>query len=145
MIISLKKTQRISGYMTVEASFIVPWVFMLFILVLYFTFHLYNTDVVYQDCYIAALRGSQIHNADNGFVKNYVEGQISELLNNQLYEYSKEANVNISVTSIEVEAQSEMNINQGKLMMYRNKLLDTEQSAKAYRLNPVYLIRISER
>ncbi len=131
--------------MTIEASFIVPWVFMLFILVIYFTFHLYNLSVVYQDCYIAALRGSQIYNADNGFVENYVKGQISELLDNQLYEYSKNAKVDVSVVSIEVEAQSEININQGKLLLYKNRLLDIEQSAKAYRLNPVYLIRISGR
>lgn len=131
--------------MTLEASFIIPWIFMTFILSIYFCFHLYNHCVVYQDCYIAALRGSEIRNADTGFVKEYVENQIIQLLDNQLYEYTKEAEVNVTLTKVEVSSNSAIKLPWGDLMLYRNKLLDIEKSAIANRLNPVYLIRISGR
>lgn len=139
------KNKKIDGYMTIEASFIIPWVFMTFLLVIYFTFYLYNMCVVYQDCYIAALRGSIITNADTKTVETYINSQIVELLDNQLYEYVKEPNVDVGVVKIKVGAKSGINILDNKLMLIRNKKLDIEQNAIAYRLNPVYVIRTTRR
>lgn len=53
-----KDYKRIKGYLTVEASMIVPLVIFLIGFIFYLTFYLYNRCVVSQDTYILAFRGS---------------------------------------------------------------------------------------
>ena len=51
---------RCNAYITLEASFIVPLMTIIFVIIIYITFFEYNSCVIYQDSYIAALRGSQL-------------------------------------------------------------------------------------
>ena len=68
------KKKKIKAYMTIEASFIVPVCTMIIILTIMFLFFLYNNCVVYQDCYIAALRGSQIMDASSAIIQSASSG-----------------------------------------------------------------------
>lgn len=79
------KKYKLEGYMTVEASFIIPLVFICFIIIILYTFFLYNHLVVYQSCYLSALRGSQLKNATNDAVKTCVDTQAAKLLEGQIY------------------------------------------------------------
>ncbi len=54
--------RRFKGYMTLEASLIVPMVICVFVLLMYFTYYLYGRCVLSQDSYIMAFRISR--NAD---------------------------------------------------------------------------------
>ena len=63
IITNREKQHALNAYMTLEASFIIPFVFICFILIILYTFYLYNHMVVYQSCYLSALRGSQLKNA----------------------------------------------------------------------------------
>lgn len=134
--------KKINGYMTIEASFIIPFVFMLFVLIIYFSFYLYNQCVVYQDCYIAALRGSQIRNSSTSYVESITEKHIDSLLDNQIFEYCKDYEVNCTVFSVKTEASSDIGMNFNNLMPYNEKNLHTEKSASATRIDPVELIRL---
>ena len=48
--------RRFKGYMTVEASFVVPFVICAFVAIIYFSNYLYDRCVLSQDCYILAFR-----------------------------------------------------------------------------------------
>lgn len=50
--------RKLSGYMTVEASFIVPMVICVFALIIYCTNYVYARCVLAQDSYILAFRAS---------------------------------------------------------------------------------------
>ncbi len=51
--------KKVNGYLTVEASFVMPIVLFLYLLVILLAFFLYNRCVISQDLYILALRGSR--------------------------------------------------------------------------------------
>ncbi len=51
--------RKFKGYMTLEASLIVPMVICVFVLLMYFTYYLYGRCVMSQDSYIIAFRNSQ--------------------------------------------------------------------------------------
>lgn len=53
-----KRRKGLKGYMTLEASFIIPWVIFLFAFLIYACFYLYDKCVLFQDAYVLALRGS---------------------------------------------------------------------------------------
>nr|WP_297766890.1 hypothetical protein [uncultured Butyrivibrio sp.] len=56
--------RKLSGYMTVEASFIVPMTICVFILIIYFTNYMYARCMLAQDSYILAFRASTAENED---------------------------------------------------------------------------------
>lgn len=51
--------KKVKGYLTVEASFVMPIVLFLYLLVILLAFFLYNRCVISQDLYLLALRGSR--------------------------------------------------------------------------------------
>ena len=78
---------RISAFLTVEASLLMPMMIMLLVITIYWTFYMYNNCVVYQDCYISSLRGSQMMDMEVSEVKSSVLEYAKDLLNNQLFQY----------------------------------------------------------
>ena len=71
--------RKLPGYMTVEASFIVPMVICVFALLIYFTNHVYARCVLAQDSYILAFRASMDKEKEPSAVvaqkKNLVAGK----------------------------------------------------------------------
>ncbi len=51
--------RKVSGYMTVEASFVVPLVICVFAFLIYLANFMYARCIVNQDCYILAFRASR--------------------------------------------------------------------------------------
>lgn len=47
-----------SGYMTIEAGFIIPWAFFVMIFLIYTGFYSYDKCVLFQDVYAICFRGS---------------------------------------------------------------------------------------
>lgn len=133
--------KRISGYITLEASFIIPLTIMVLIMVIYFTFYLYNQCVVYQDCFLASLRGSQIIDAEETFVQRKVYEEAKSLLENQVYEYSNNPTVEVSLLQVKVDAKSNIRIIEFLNKFYKEKILNTDKEASALRLNPAKIIR----
>lgn len=142
---SVTKMDGPAAYMTIEASFIVPFVFMLFMLIIYFAFFLYNHTVVYQACYLAALRGTQIKNVTDDVVTQYVDREAGELLANQIFQYQTEHSVDVGMLSIEVKAYSYIDNLLSKLGVYNVTKLESDRSAKAIRIDPATFIRNAHR
>ena len=56
-----------NGYLTVEASFLMPMVLFLYMLVILCGFYLYNRCVISQDNYLLAFRGSRFTDAAENY------------------------------------------------------------------------------
>ena len=77
MVISMsKKIRCVKGYMTLEASFIIPWVIFLFVFLIYASFYFYNKCVLFQDVYAVCFRGS-IQKQEGG-ASEYINAHMAE-------------------------------------------------------------------
>lgn len=69
-----------NGYMTLEASIIMPWVIFMFSFLIYISFYVYDKCVLYQDSYTVCMRGS-IQKEENGavnYINSHMERQFGE-------------------------------------------------------------------
>ena len=135
----------LNGYMTTEASVIIPLAFVCFIIIILYTFYLYNHLTVYQSCYLSALRGSQLKNATNGAVKAYVDRELEKLLDEQVYEYQIDYASDVSMISIKVKAGSYVDNLMAKFGLYTEKKLTSNREVEINRIDPVDYIRNAER
>jgi len=135
----------LNGYMTTEASVIIPLAFVCFIIIILYTFYLYNHLTVYQSCYLSALRGSQLKNATNGAVKAYVDRELEKLLDEQVYEYQIDYASDVSMISIKVKAGSYVDNLMARFGLYTEKKLTSSREVAINRIDPVDYIRNAER
>ena len=145
IITNREKQHALNAYMTLEASFIIPFVFICFILIILYTFYLYNHMVVYQSCYLSALRGSQLKNATNDAVKEHIDEEIRRLLNNQVYQYQIDFDSDVSLLSISVNAKSYITNRMSDFNIYEVNEFTSNRSIRINRTDPVDYIRNSER
>lgn len=131
---------KIKAYITLEASFIVPLMVSVVALIIYVTFFEYNACVVYQDCYIAALRGSQLREMSESEVENQTKTYANNLLQNQIHQYTIRPLVKVGALSVTVEADNTTDLHIPSILAVQNKL-NSEQKATSSRLNPVTLVR----
>ncbi|MCR5799666.1 MAG: pilus assembly protein [Lachnospiraceae bacterium] len=137
-----KKSGYKKGYMTVEASVIMPLLVTIILFMVIFCFYLYNNCVVFQDCYISALRGSQIMDSDSSEIKSKVEVYICELLDNQVFEYGKNSDVEVSALSVKVAAKSSVSNMFHSMGIYNKSSMDIDKSGEAARIDPTLIIRM---
>ncbi len=143
---SFRKTRKVlSGYMTTEASVIIPLAFVCFIIIILYTFYLYNHLTVYQSCYLSALRGSQLKNATNGAVKAYVDREAEKLLDEQVYKYQIDYGSDVSMISIKVNARSYVDNLMARFGLYKEEKLTSNRDVSINRIDPVDYIRNTER
>ncbi len=137
----MKKTRKISAYMTLEASFIIPLTIFIFLIIIYFGFYLYDQCVVSQGCYLAALRGSQVQRLSDGDVKKVVEKEVKKLLEEQVFINNSDFQVHVDLGTIEVNGQSTIKLRLPNKSLYDKDTLETDKSKQIKRLNPVLFIR----
>lgn len=130
-----------SGYMTVEASFIIPLVFICFIISILFTFFLYNHLIVYQSCYISALRGSQMKNVTDSAIEQYVEENLENLLNEQVYQHGLKQDVSVGTLSIATNASMNISNPLYRFNLYKEKEMEGIREVTINRTDPVGYIR----
>ncbi len=137
----MKNKNMIDAYMTIEASFIVPLMVMITVVIVYWMFYIYNNCVVYQDCYIAALRGSQMMDSSNANIQESVCRYANELLTNQVFQYQINPKIKIDLAKIEVSAVSSIDNKLKTIVNQDVNSYTTERTAKSIRINPVTIIR----
>ncbi|MCR5734699.1 MAG: hypothetical protein K6G22_08850 [Lachnospiraceae bacterium] len=135
------KTLKTEGYMTVEASVIVPLTFICFLAIIYYTFFLYNHLVVYQSCYIAALRGSRIKNTTSEAIADYVNNELSILLDEQIYQYKLSYKADVNLMSIKVTADTSLMQDKAVGALFHDRELKGEREVEIIRTDPVDYIR----
>lgn len=139
----MKKESRmeLTGYMTVEASVIIPFAFILLLVSVFFSFYLYDQCVTIQSCYLAALRGSQIVTLSDTDIETEVKAKLDEKLANQIFISDYQYSANVTPLHIDVTGTSEVPILSGTMKLYNKESLKIEQSSHITRLNPVWYIR----
>lgn len=91
------------GYLTVEASLIMPVVLYVCIFIIYTGFFMYDRCLMKQDAYRAALRGSSVYRNSNQKVYNTAYEAMSEFAGEQYiaaeweYEMAVQSTVQVSV------------------------------------------------
>lgn len=140
----MKKKRRLllNGYFTIEASLLLPVVTVLILVVCIICFYLYNSCVVYQACYISALRGSQLLDTPQTEVNQQVKGFMEELLDFQIYDYVKEYKVDTGILVIRTEAKAKVTNLFKVFEEFKDIEMSQKSSGKATITDPVKLIRM---
>lgn len=136
------RKKKIRAFLTVEASLIMPILIILSLVISIYCFYLYNCSVIYQACYISALRGTQMINASTGEIKSNVEKHLDQLLENQIYEYIDNSKVNVGIFQIETEAGTQINNIFSKFDVFEEIEMSGSCEADAKISYPVKLIRM---
>ncbi|AOZ95102.1 hypothetical protein [Butyrivibrio hungatei] len=78
--------RKFKGYMTLEASLIVPMVICVFVVLIFFTYYLYGRCVLSQDSYILAFRASINKTAEfKEDPEGYVAAKMDQVLGNKYF------------------------------------------------------------
>lgn len=133
--------RRLEAYMSLEAAFIIPLAFYIFIIIVYFTFFLFNHKIVYDSCYISALRGNQLYICSDSDIKAYVENSLSQLLEEQVYQYQIEYDVSINPIFINISSSSYITNLLHSIGLYDETTLISSSIVEYRRTNPVQYIR----
>ena len=130
----------VDGYMTVEAGFIIPFVFIIFMIMVYFVFYLFNNSVLYQKTYIAALRGQQLRTASVGETRDYIEKQLDELLNEQIFQYQLDYGVTVNTSSIKVSSNSKIENRLARFGLYSRESMDSKSKISMNQIDMIKLV-----
>lgn len=137
-----KKRKYYDGYLTIEASFLIPAVLMILLLLLYWGFYCYDKSVSVQCSYIAALRGSNQWELSDGQLETYTLEQLEKLTGETLlYLKTEKTYADVEILEIKAGVEGGMDILFSKLRGDTMERWDTESEKKAYRLKPASYIR----
>lgn len=106
-----KERKYYDAYFTVEASLIVPMVFLLVIMLIFWGFVCYEKTVSVQSCYLAALRSSNEWELSGKRLENYTEGELNRLLEEKrLFPIGDKKSIDIGFAKIKVELVGKMDL-----------------------------------
>lgn len=136
------------GMMTIEACFLIPMVLMLSILVIWLGFFLYNKILLTTCAGIAAIRGSQMAEAENEQIGSAASGRARELLLQRTVAMEDiEIRVTVDYGAVTVVITGCMQIPEAVFLMdiYRNDRWELYASQTTERLQSCNIIRTIER
>lgn len=139
------KRKYLEAYLIVEASYLLPISIIITCFTIIYIFFLYNSVVIYQACYISSLRGSQMMDASKGQIEESVNRFASELLENQIYDYSVNVEVEVGLLSIKTGAESEMENVLNTFDVVADEEMNIKSKAEALRIDPVTILRLKNR
>ncbi|MBD5521510.1 MAG: pilus assembly protein [Lachnospiraceae bacterium] len=136
-----QRCNALKGYMTLEASFIMPWVIFLFAFLIYACFYLYDKCVLFQDAYVLALRGSV--QKEEAEVLEYVNGHMSKQFGSKYFGVGRvEGRVEKSKTEIKVIGSCSVKIPFDNFLTFSKEGgWQISMQAAAQIINPTKVIR----
>lgn len=137
-----RKRKYLEAYLTVEASYLLPISIVITCFTIIYIFFLYNCVVTYQACYISALRGSQMMDASKGQIEESVNRFATELLENQIYDYSINVEVEVGLLSIKTGAESRTKNVLNTFDVVAEEEMNNESKTEALRIDPVTILRL---
>ncbi|MCH5256907.1 MAG: pilus assembly protein [Lachnospiraceae bacterium] len=139
--INKKRKIVLNGYMSIEASFIMPWVIFLFVFIIYTSFYLYDKCVLFQDAYALSLRGSI--QKEDGKVLQYINEHMAEQFGNKYFGVGKvEGKAEQSGQEVRVIGTCSVKIPFDNFLTFSNESgWQIQTEAKAQVINPTKVIR----
>lgn len=105
------KKKNCNAYFTVEATFIIPMVLLLIVLMIQYGFFCYEKSLSLQCCYLAALRASNEWELTGKEIENFAASEMENLLEERaLYPINRGIRATITLIGLEVEMQGNMEI-----------------------------------
>ncbi|MCM1262052.1 MAG: hypothetical protein NC313_04960 [Butyrivibrio sp.] len=138
-----KKINSISvnAYMTLEASFIMPWVILICVFLIYISFYSYDKCVLFQDSYTVCMRGSI--QKEEGAAVEYINSNMSGQFGRKYFCVDGiEASAEQHGKEVKVYAECSVRMPfKHFLTMFGNDGWHIRTEAKAWEINPTKLIR----
>lgn len=135
------KTISVNAYMTLEASFIMPWVIFIFVFLIYISFYSYDKCVLFQDTYALCLRGSI--QKEKGTAVDYINSHMAGQFGKKYFGVGRiEASVEQHGKEVKVYAECSVRLPFKHFLTMSNAdgwHIRTE--AGAWEINPTKLIR----
>lgn len=137
-----KRKKHYDAYMTVEASLLVPLVFIILLLLIYWGFYCYDKSVSVQCSYLAALRGSNQWEMSDAKREAFTLEQLEKLMNETiLFMKEEDIYVEAGLTEIKAGVLGSMDILTEGLRRAEMERWTVDSEKKAYCLKPASFIR----
>ena len=105
------KKRYYDAYFTVEATYIVPMVFLLIVLMIQYGFFCYEKSISVQCCYLAALRVSNEWELSGKELEKHAMDEAEKLLEERgIYPVTREIESVATLAGLEVEAKGHMEV-----------------------------------
>ncbi len=140
----MNKKLSLKGSYTIEASFLMPMILTVIVMIIYLTFFLHDRTIMYSAAYTAAMRGSQLNSGEDVYTQ--VEESGKKLIENRLLA-TRDVTTDVTVQKdrIKVSYTGTMKIPAGTLLcrylINGRDSLEINASAQADCVNPVSLVR----
>lgn len=103
-------TKKMSGYFTVEAALLLPFVMMIIVFMIFLSFYCYDRCILEQCAYAAALRGSSNRFANTQEAYEEAAGAAENLIEGKLFAV-REVNTTVRVSGLAVTVSYECKVN----------------------------------
>ena len=108
--------RNVKGYMTIEASFVIPMVICIFMLIIYFSNYLYTSCILCQDSYILAFRAAG-KITEGQSPENYVD-ENKDIVSGKKYFGSTKPEIKASVSGKKVIVSGKSDVFHGAMGGY---------------------------
>ena len=137
-----KRREYYEGYLSVEATFIIPIAVMLIMLLIYWGFYCYEKSISIQCSYLAVLRGSNEWEMSGKELEIFVEENLKTMIDERLL-YLKGIDITVEAGLAHIKAQVKGKIENLFSKIGENSLTqwNAESLKRAYRLKPSSFIR----
>ena len=138
--------KSIKGYMTVEASLLIPFFVILIYFIVFLGFYLYNGCALSGISYASAIRGANIREKSREEIKYLVNNMAEEMMEERLVMVNqRNSEVMVNGRRIKVRVYASMEFPVLNLISERLFLWETEREAEAIRELPEEDIREKRR
>lgn len=133
------------GYMTLEASFIMPVTVILITALMYLSFYLYTTAFLNQAAYIAAFRAS-LCDEGNAKAEDTAEKELDKLLKESILPIRNlEKKISVSAVSVSVSLQADLALPAPGLQLVSEKEWDITAKKRVLVRDAAAFIRAARR
>ncbi|MBR4831614.1 MAG: hypothetical protein IKZ97_03205 [Butyrivibrio sp.] len=135
--------RRFKGYMTLEATLVVPMIICVFALLIYFSYYLYGRCILSQDTYILAFRASV-----SGEAAEAVVSEKKERVMGRKYFGAEKPSVSVSTAGKDIRVYGKTKVRSramGNYFLKPKAGWDYEAAGKARKLEQVKHVRTVKR
>ncbi len=137
--------KRLNGYLTIEASYLLPLILVVYALLLYLGFYLYDACVIVQSSHIAILRASQERNMTDDQLQEKLEKEFHILQKQCLFTKGLKESCSVSLMDITISVERRLETIVRKDLSIKKEQWDMDAEKKRVRIKAESIIRKYER
>lgn len=138
----MSSVKKPNGYMTLEASLIMPFVLYICLLIIYTGFFLYDRCIFMQDCYRIALRGSSVYRDSNQDVYNAAYAYLDKITPQKYITKNYKFNIQVKKGIIVKASGKYVMPLYKKIWLWGDETRTINLEAESICINPTIVIRL---